>query len=153
MARDSRLRTPRACARLEIVSGCQAKRAGPTGGPLNGGHWNDADMLQVGDIGLSITEQTSHFALWNLMASPLLVGSDVSMLTPASLKILGNAEVTAVNQDPLGVQGVPIAAQLADPTSASCWSKPMADGSVVGHAHAPPPRSLRNRCARRAAAR
>ena len=57
-----------------------------------------ADMLQVGDIGLSITEQYSHFALWALMASPLLMGTDVSMLSNTSLTILGNVEVTAVNQ-------------------------------------------------------
>jgi hypothetical protein len=44
-----------------------AARAGPTGGPLGGGHWNDADMLQVGDIGLSIVEQWSHFSLWSIM--------------------------------------------------------------------------------------
>ena len=99
--------------------------AGPTGGPLNGGHWNDADMLQVGDIGLSVTEQRSHFALWSLMASPLLIGSDVSMLTNTSLSILGNTEITAINQDPLGVQGVP-ADPEADPRTASCWCAPLA---------------------------
>jgi len=108
-----------------------AKFAGPTGGPLGGGHWNDADMLQVGDIGLSITEQRSHFALWCLMASPLLVGSDVSMLTNTSLGILGNVEVTAVNQDAMGAQGVPSSSQLEDPSTASCWTKPMQDGSTA----------------------
>jgi alpha-galactosidase len=55
-------------------------------------------MLQVGDIGLSITEQYSHYALWVIMASPLLMGTDVSMLTNTSLTILGNTEVTTVNQ-------------------------------------------------------
>jgi alpha-galactosidase len=72
-----------------------AKWAGPHGGPLDGGHWNDADMLQVGNIGLSLTEQKSHYALWALMTGPLLIGTDVSMLTNASLLILGNEEVTA----------------------------------------------------------
>ena len=47
-------------------------------------------MLQVGNVGLSITEQYSHFALWVLMASPLLIGTDVSLLSNASLTILGN---------------------------------------------------------------
>jgi|EP01047_Picozoa_sp_COSAG01_P024169 alpha-galactosidase len=88
-------------------------------------------MLQVGDIGLSITEQYSHYALWVLMASPLLVGSDVSMLTNTSLTILGNTEVTAINQDKLGVQGIPIASQLTNPATATCWSKALADGSVA----------------------
>jgi hypothetical protein len=103
--------------------------AGPSGGPLGGGHWNDADMLQVGDIGLSITEQRSHFALWSLMASPLLIGSDVSMLTNTSLSILGNTEVTAINQDALGKQGVPVASQAKDARTASCWYKEMSGGA------------------------
>ena len=105
--------------------------AGPSGGPLGGGHWNDADMLQVGDIGLSITEQRSHFALWSLMASPLLIGSDVSMLTNTSLTILGNTEATAVNQDPLGKQGVPVATQAKDARTASCWYKEMSGGAIA----------------------
>lgn len=107
-----------------------ARWAGPTGGPLGGGHWNDADILQVGNIGLSITEQYSHYALWVMMASPLLIGTDLSMLSEESLKILGNAEVNAVNQDALGIQGMPIGTDL-DPTTASCWSKPLSDGSVA----------------------
>lgn len=55
-------------------------------------------MLQVGNIGLSLIEQRTHFSLWAMMASPLLIGTDVSLLTNESLMILGNAEVTAVNQ-------------------------------------------------------
>ena len=88
-------------------------------------------MLQVGNIGLSVTEQYSHFALWSLMASPLLIGSDVSMLSNTSLTIMGNAEVVAVNQDALGAQGVPIASQLAEPATASCWTKRMAGGATA----------------------
>lgn len=108
-----------------------AMHAGPTGGPLGGGHWNDADMLQVGNIGLSVTEQRSHYALWAFMASPLLIGSDVSVLSNTSLSILGNVEVAAVNQDAIGAQGVPIQTQLKDPSTASCWTKPMKDGSTA----------------------
>eukprot|EP00038_Savillea_parva_P027673 m.60896 g.60896 ORF g.60896 m.60896 type:complete len:942 (-) comp7987_c0_seq1:114-2939(-) len=105
-----------------------AAKAGPTGGPLGGGHWNDADMLQVGNIGLSWIEQRSHFSLWVMMASPLLIGSDVSMLTNDSLTILGNSEVTAINQDKKGVQGVPVG-----PSSdvQSCWTKPLVNGDVA----------------------
>ena len=106
-------------------------QAGPIGGPLNGGHWNDADMLQVGNLGFTIAEQRSHFGLWCLMASPLLIGTDISLLTNSSLTILGNAEVTAINQDPLGVQGIPIPSQLSKPDQASCWTKPLQDGSVA----------------------
>ena len=82
-------------------------------------------MLQVGDIGLSLDEQQSHFSLWAIMASPLLIGSDVSMLTPESLRILGNTEITAINQDSKGVQGVPVN------KDSSCWTKPLADGSTA----------------------
>ena len=104
--------------------------AGPTGGPLNGGHWNDADMLQVGNIGLSLDEQKSHFALWNLMASPLLIGADVSMLSNETLAILGNQEITAIDQDAKGVQGVPVGPSAAT-GGQSCWAKPLANGDVA----------------------
>ena len=64
-------------------------------------------------------------SLWSIMASPLLIGSDISMLTPDSLRILGNVEITAINQDKKGVQGVPVNAD------SSCWTKPLADGSTA----------------------
>ena len=108
-----------------------AQFQGPSGGPLGGGHWNDADMLQVGDIGMTVTEQRTHYSLWAIMASPLLISTDISMLSDTSLEILGNVEVTAVDQDPLGVQGLPIASQLSDPASASCWSKPLQSGATA----------------------
>eukprot|EP00039_Didymoeca_costata_P005551 m.82420 g.82420 ORF g.82420 m.82420 type:complete len:933 (+) comp12870_c0_seq3:75-2873(+) len=108
-----------------------AAKAGPTGGPLGGGHWNDADMLQVGNIGLSLIEQRTHFSLWAMMASPLLIGTDVSLLTNESLMILGNAEVTAVNQDPLGHQAVPVGPNAADPGTASCWAKQLKGGNIA----------------------
>eukprot|EP01052_Picozoa_sp_SAG31_P050995 SAG31_NODE_11903_length_987_cov_1.478604_1_plen_70_part_10 len=65
------------------------------------------------------------------MASPLLMGTDVSKLSNTSLTIMGNGEVTAVNQDKLGIQGIPIASQLEDVRIASCWYKPLADGSTA----------------------
>jgi len=108
-----------------------AALAGPTGGPLGGGHWNDADMLQVGDIGLSITEQRSHFSLWCLMASPMLMGTDVSMLSNTSLSIMGNKEACAINQDALGKQGVPVGPGSDDARTAPCWAKPLANGDVA----------------------
>ena len=104
--------------------------AGPTGGPLNGGHWNDPDMLQVGTIGLSLDEQRSHFALWNLMAAPLLIGADVSMLPAYALEILGNSEITAIDQDSRGVQGVPVG-PFAAAGNQDCWAKPLANGDVA----------------------
>eukprot|EP00730_Choanoeca_flexa_P000396 TRINITY_DN10182_c0_g1_i7.p2 TRINITY_DN10182_c0_g1~~TRINITY_DN10182_c0_g1_i7.p2 ORF type:complete len:198 (+),score=29.01 TRINITY_DN10182_c0_g1_i7:1334-1927(+) len=103
--------------------------AGPNKGPAGGSNWNDADMLQVGNRGLTLTEQRSHFSLWALIASPLLIGTDLSDLTDDELSILNNTEVIAVNQDSLGKQGV-----LMSPSNASgteCWAKPLANGSVA----------------------
>ena len=88
-------------------------------------------MLEVGNKGLTIAEQRTHFALWAIMASPLLIGSDVSKLTPTSLSILGNVDITAVNQDSLGVQGLPVGGSTADVRTASCWYKPLAGGSIA----------------------
>ncbi|MFJ8139610.1 NPCBM/NEW2 domain-containing protein [Streptomyces sp. NPDC096013] len=75
-----------------------ARYAGP-------GHWNDPDMLEVGNGGMTDTEYRSHFSLWSIMAAPLLIGSDLRTATPATFDILDNKEVIAVDQDPLGRQG------------------------------------------------
>jgi alpha-galactosidase len=72
------------------------------GGP---GHWNDADMLEIGNGGLTLTEEQSQFTLWSEMASPLLLSTDLDTLTPAELSIVGNRDIIAVDQDSLGVQG------------------------------------------------
>jgi len=78
-----------------------AEYAGP-------GHWNDPDMLEVGNGGMTDREYRSHFSLWSIMAAPLLIGSDLRDATPETMEILGNREVIAVDQDALGVQGEPI---------------------------------------------
>jgi alpha-galactosidase len=75
------------------------------------GGWNDADMLEVGNSGLSPTEQRSQFSLWAEMASPLLISTDVAKLSPQALAILSNKAVIAVDQDPLGVQAHVVKAQ------------------------------------------
>ena len=75
-----------------------AQYAGP-------GHWNDPDMLEVGNGGMTTREYRSHFSLWAAMAAPLLIGSDLRKATPETMAILLNREVIAVDQDPLGVQG------------------------------------------------
>ena len=74
----------------------------PYGGP---GHWNDPDMLEVGNGGMTDTEYRSHFSLWAMMAAPLLIGSDLRTATPATLNILTNHDLIAVDQDPLGRAG------------------------------------------------
>src|SRR5438445_178179 len=69
------------------------------------GHWNDPDMLEVGNGGMSDIEYRSHFSLWAIMAAPLKIGTDLRTIKPNALKILLNKEVIAVDQDALGVQG------------------------------------------------
>ena len=73
------------------------------------GHFNDPDMLAVGNAGLSLTEQVSHFTLWAIMGSPLLISTDLRQISADALAILTNRDLLAVNQDPLGQQGTPIA--------------------------------------------
>jgi alpha-galactosidase len=97
----------------------------PTGGQ---GGWNDPDMLEVGvttaEYGrLSPGESRMHFALWAIMAAPLIAGADLRALTPDARAIYTNAEIIAVNQDVAGVQGW----RVRDDGSGEVWLKPLAD--------------------------
>jgi alpha-galactosidase len=67
-------------------------------------HWNDPDMLEVGN-GMSTVEDRAHFSLWAMLAAPLIAGNDVAAMSQATREILTNSEVIAVDQDKLGVQG------------------------------------------------
>jgi alpha-galactosidase len=96
----------------------------PYAGP---GHWNDPDMLEVGNGGMTDTEYRSHFSLWSIMAAPLLIGSDLREATPATFKILKNREVIAVDQDKLGIQG----RLLSNERGLWVFAKPLADGDVA----------------------
>ncbi|MFW5710231.1 MAG: glycoside hydrolase family 27 protein, partial [Bacteroidota bacterium] len=69
------------------------------------GHWNDPDMLEVGNEALTEAESRAHFSLWCLMAAPLMAGNDLRSMDETTREILTNKEVIAVNQDPLGKQG------------------------------------------------
>lgn len=89
------------------------------------GHWNDPDMLEVGNGGMTDVEYRSHFSLWAIMAAPLLIGTDLRTIKPDALKILLNKEVIAVDQDPLGVQGH----QVSDADGIHVIVKPLKDGS------------------------
>lgn len=89
------------------------------------GHWNDPDMLEVGNGGMTDVEYRSHFSLWSIMASPLLIGTDLRTIKPDALKILLNKEVIAIDQDPLGVQGK----QVRDAGGIHVIVKPLKDGS------------------------
>ncbi|QXT37553.1 glycoside hydrolase family 27 protein [Sphingomonas sanguinis] len=88
------------------------------------GHWNDPDMLEVGNGGLSDTEYRAHFSLWAMMAAPLIAGNDVAGMSAATRDILLNKDVIAVDQDSLGAQGH----RVARDGKQEIWVKPMADG-------------------------
>ncbi|MFE2315263.1 NPCBM/NEW2 domain-containing protein [Streptomyces sp. NPDC059441] len=94
----------------------------PYAGP---GHWNDPDMLEVGNGSMTDTEYRSHFSMWSVMAAPLLIGSDLRKASPATFDILDNKEVIAVDQDPLGKQGTVLSSE------GGRWvvAKEMKDGS------------------------
>ena len=66
-------------------------------------------MLEVGNDGMTDDEYRTHFSLWAISKAPLLIGCDVTNMSPATLATLSNPEVIAVNQDPLGVQGKKVA--------------------------------------------
>ena len=89
------------------------------------GRWNDPDMLEVGNGGMTATEYLAHFSLWCLLAAPLMAGNDLATMTPETRDILTNREVIAVDQDPLGKQG----SKVRDDGDTEVWARPLADGS------------------------
>jgi alpha-galactosidase len=70
------------------------------------GHWNDPDMLEVGNAGLTHDENIAHFSMWAMLAAPLMAGNDLRNMNLEVKEILTNKEVIAVDQDPLGMQGI-----------------------------------------------
>ncbi len=96
------------------------------------GAWNDPDMLEVGNGGMTATEYRAHFSLWAMMAAPLIAGNDVRTMADttraaaSTREILLNKEVIAVDQDSLGAQGTIVQAW---PSELQVWVKPLADGS------------------------
>jgi alpha-galactosidase len=96
------------------------------------GGWNDPDMLEVGNGGMTATEYRAHFSLWAMMAAPLIAGNDVRRMmdstddAAATREILLNKEVIAIDQDVAGVQGTIVQAW---PSELQVWVKPLADGS------------------------
>ena len=101
----------------------------PLAGP---GRWNDPDMLQIGNVGLTAVEQRSHMAMWCFLAAPLLIGTNIFEATDDTIAILGAAELIAVDQDALGFQGRVVAGDAAPGAAGvQVWGKKMADGSVA----------------------
>jgi alpha-galactosidase len=84
------------------------------------GHWNDPDMLEVGNGSLTQTENQAHFSMWAILAAPLIAGNDIRSMSAATKTILTNAEVIAVDQDALGQQGRLVATPA---TNLQVWSK------------------------------
>jgi alpha-galactosidase len=91
-----------------------AEYAGP-------GHWNDPDMLEVGNGRMTNTEYIAHFSLWAVMAAPLIAGNDLRSMSTQTRDILTNAEVIAVDQDPAGIQGT----RVVDNGDLEVWMKPL----------------------------
>lgn len=89
------------------------------------GAWNDPDMLEVGNGGMTDDEYRAHFSVWAVMAAPLIAGNDVRGMSQATRDILTNGEVIAVDQDSLGVQGTVVSERTAD---FQVWMKPLRDG-------------------------
>jgi alpha-galactosidase len=89
------------------------------------GNWNDPDMLEVGNGGMTAVEYRTHMSLWALLAAPLLAGNDLTRMSPETLAILTNREVIAIDQDVLGAQGDRVRAE----GPLEVWAKPLAGGA------------------------
>jgi alpha-galactosidase len=89
------------------------------------GHWNDPDMLEVGNGGMTDTEYRAHFSLWAILAAPLMAGNDLRNMRPEIHDILTNKEVIAVNQDSLGREGE----HVWKKGDLEVWAKQQKDGS------------------------
>ena len=97
-----------------------SKYAGP-------GHWNDPDMLEVGNGKMTTDEYKTHMSLWVILAAPLLAGNDLSKMTDTDKSILMNKEAVAIDQDPLGKQGD----RLYQSGDFDVWTKPLSNGRVA----------------------
>jgi alpha-galactosidase len=97
-----------------------SKFAGP-------GHWNDPDMLEVGNGKLTHEENLTHMTLWAMLAAPLLAGNNLTAMTPEITAILTNREVIAIDQDPLGKQGDRVYSE----GPIELWARPLHDGSTA----------------------
>jgi alpha-galactosidase len=91
------------------------------------GHWNDPDMLEVGNGHMTHDEYVTHMSLWCILAAPLLAGNDLSKMTPDTSAILTNSEAIGVDQDPKGVQG----RWVSQDGPYEILAKPLADGSTA----------------------
>ena len=91
------------------------------------GHWNDPDMLEIGNGAMTETEYKTHMSLWAMLAAPLLSGNDLRSMSPEILAILTNRDVIAINQDKLGQQG----RRLWQSGEQEVWSRPLSGGALA----------------------
>ncbi len=89
-------------------------------------HWNDPDMLEVGN-GMTVNEDRAHFSLWCIQAAPLIAGNDLRTMNQETKEILINSELIAVDQDPLGIQGLKYLVK----DNWEVWAKPLKDGALA----------------------
>jgi len=97
-----------------------SKYAGP-------GHWNDPDMLEIGNGKMTYDEYKTHMSLWVILASPLLAGNDLSKMSEADKSLLMNKDAIAIDQDSLGKQGD----RLYESGDLDVWTKPLSGGRVA----------------------
>ncbi|GGA66268.1 hypothetical protein GCM10011507_17290 [Edaphobacter acidisoli] len=109
-------------ARMADIGFNQQLGLAPYAGP---GHWNDPDMLEVGNGGMTTDEYKTHMSLWAILAAPLLAGNDLTTMTPETLAILTNHDVIAVDQDKLGKQGDRVSADGLT----EMWARPLEGGA------------------------
>ena len=91
------------------------------------GHWNDPDMLEVGNSGLSYEEQRSQMTMWSIMAAPIMISSDVRKMSNETKELYLNKDMIAINQDSLGVQGH----RISDVNGKQVWTKPLKNGDIA----------------------
>jgi len=96
----------------------------PYAGP---GHWNDAEMLEIGNGGMTYDEYVTHFSMWAMLAAPLMAGNDLRSMSKETQEILTNKEVIAVDQDSLGQQAI----RFMDMGEHEIWAKPLSKGEIA----------------------
>lgn len=116
----------------KVILDMQYSLVTPANGPDDGlaqyagpGHWNDPDMLEVGNEGLTFAESRAHFSLWCMLAAPLMAGNDVRSMSPEIRDLMTNRDVIAIDQDALGKQGWRFRAE----TGSEIWLKQLSGGS------------------------
>jgi len=97
-----------------------AKFAGP-------GHWNDPDLLEVGNGGMNIEEYRTQMSLWAILAAPLIATADLTQMTPETKALLTNKDVIAIDQDRAGKEGDRVYAE----GPVEIWERPLADGGAA----------------------